>query len=69
MQMLEGQLQQTRAFAAGAEFSLADVVLGLSCVRWKASPMERPLLPAVEAYMDRLRQRPGFLRHGDNGMP
>lgn len=69
MQMLEGQLEKTGAYAAGASFTLADVVLGLSVNRWWMTPMERPALPAVRAYFERLSERPAFLRHGRNGTP
>lgn len=69
MQMLEAQLQATGAYAAGGEFTLADVVLGLSVNRWFMTPCEKPELPAVQAYYDRLAQRPGFRAHGRNGTP
>ena len=69
MQLFEDQLVRTQAYAAGARFTLADSVLGLSAHRWSSAPMARPELPAVRAYLSRLRQHPGFLLHGDNGMP
>jgi len=69
MGLLDEQLQRTGAFAAGPQFSLADVVLGLSTHRWMATAMEHPDLPAVQAYYERLSQRPGFLAHGRNGIP
>ena len=69
MQMLEGQLQTTRAYVTGATFTLADIVLGLATNRWFMTPMQRPDLPAVAAYYERLSQRPGFLAHGRNGTP
>ncbi len=69
MQMLDHQLDSTGAYAAGTDFTLADVVLGLAAVRWLMTPMQRPALPAVEAWLARLRQRPGFVLHGDNGTP
>ena len=69
MQILDRQLDMTGAYAAGATFTLADVVLGLSTNRWVMTPMERPTLPAVEAWFARLQKRPGFRLHGDNGMP
>jgi glutathione S-transferase len=69
MQMLETHLAKTGAFAVGTTFTLADVVLGLSANRWFMTPMERPYLPAVQAYFERLSQRPGFLLHGRNGTP
>jgi glutathione S-transferase len=31
--------------------------------------MERPDYPAVDEYFQRLAQRPGFMKHGCNGLP
>jgi glutathione S-transferase len=56
-------------FAAGRAFTLADIVLGLATHRWFMTPMQRPALPAVEAYYERLTERPGFQQHGRNGVP
>jgi glutathione S-transferase len=69
MQLLDRQLSATGAFVTGDHFTLADVVLGLSTVRWTMTPMPRPSLPAIEAYLKRLSQRPGFLAHARNGLP
>jgi len=69
MALLDAQLAKTGAFAAGAQFTLADVVLGLSAQRWLMAPMARPELPAVGAYLRRLNGRSGFQLHGANGMP
>lgn len=69
MQILDGQLQRTGAYVAGEAFTLADVVIGLSVQRWFMTPIERPVLPAVEAYFERLSAREGFRLHGRNGMP
>jgi len=69
MGMFDEQLRRTGAFAAGATFTLADIVLGLSVHRWFMTPMERPELPAVAAYYELLSQRPAFLQHGRNGTP
>jgi glutathione S-transferase len=69
MAMLDDQLARTGAFVAGSTFTLADVVLGLSTNRWYMTPIERPDLPAVAAYFERLSQRPGYLLHGRNGAP
>lgn len=69
MRLLDDQLTRTGAYVAGAVFSLADIVLGLSVYRWRMTPMERPELPAVAAYLRRLEERPGFRRHGANGGP
>jgi glutathione S-transferase len=67
MGIIEGQLAKTGAFAAGADFSLADVVLGLSLNRWLMTPIERPDYPALQAYAGLLRQRPGCREFGMNG--
>jgi glutathione S-transferase len=69
MRMLDEQLERTGAYATGSTFTLADVVLGLSTNRWLMTPMERPHLAAVQAYFERLSQRPGFLLYGRNGTP
>jgi glutathione S-transferase len=69
MATLDAQLARTGAFAAGTAFTLADVVLGLSTHRWFMTPIARPTLPAVEAYYERLTERPGFRLHGRNGTP
>ena len=69
MQILEVQLRHAGAFVAGARFTLADIVIGLSTHRWRAAPIERPDLPAVEAYYQRLLARPGFITHGRDAGP
>jgi len=69
MQILDAQLARTGAHVAGEAFTVADVVIGLSVQRWLHTPMAHPALPAVLAYRERLRARPAFLRHGDNGLP
>ncbi|MDR7269574.1 glutathione S-transferase [Pelomonas saccharophila] len=69
MGMLEAQLARTGAHVCGDDFTLADIVLGLSTQRWKNAPIERVELPAVQAWMQRLGSRPGFAEFVDNGMP
>ena len=69
MAILEQRLQETGAFVAGADFTLADVVLGLSVHRWAAAPLAHADLPAVRAYYERLSLRPGFMAHGRNQYP
>jgi glutathione S-transferase len=68
MSILEDQLSATGAFV-GSTFTLADIVIGLSTHRWFMTPMERPSLPAVVAYYERLSERSAFLKHGRNGLP
>lgn len=69
MGILDGQLGKTGAFAAGSQFTLADIVLGLSANRWQMTPMARPDFPALDAYLARLMERPGFREYGRNGIP
>jgi glutathione S-transferase len=69
MAILDGQLARTGAYVAGAQFTLADVVIGLSVNRWLLSPIARPPLAAVAAYYERLQRRPGCIAHGANGRP
>jgi glutathione S-transferase len=69
MTLLDEQLQRTGAYATGATFTLADIVLGLATHRWFSTPMQRPALSAVQRYYDRLAERPAFLKHGRNGIP
>ena len=69
MALLDAQLAKTGAHVCGADFTLADVVLGLSAQRWQNAPIERMALPAVQAWMQRLSMRPGFAKFVDNGMP
>ena len=69
MAILDAQLARSGAFVTGASFTLADIVLGLSTHRWFASPIDRPSLPAVLAYYERLTERPGFRLHGRNEFP
>jgi glutathione S-transferase len=68
MGILAGQLGKTRAYAAGADFSLADIVLGLSVNRWLMTPIDRPAYPAIVAYAERLLQRPGCVEFCMNGV-
>jgi len=69
MGILDDQLEKTGAHAAGDDFSLADIVLGLSANRWLMTPMARPDYPAVRAWMARLRERPGCAAFCANGIP
>jgi glutathione S-transferase len=68
MAMLDAQLAGTGAYVTGDDFTLADVVLGLSAQRWKNAPITRIDLPAVSAWLQRLSERPGFAEYVGNGM-
>jgi glutathione S-transferase len=46
-----------RAFLCGDAPTLADVCIGVNAYRWFELPIERPDLPALRAWYDRLAQR------------
>ncbi|WP_419246687.1 glutathione S-transferase family protein [Serratia sp. NFX21] len=69
MGLLEHHLSRAGPYAVGEVFTLADIVLGLSLNRWLMTPFSRPDYPALHHYLQRLKQRPGFLLHGANGLP
>lgn len=61
-QMVENQLVQG-AFIAGGNLSLGDIPLGVWAYRWFNLPIERPKLSRVEAWYQRLRERPPYQQH------
>lgn len=69
MAILDRQLASAGGYAAGAQFTLADIPLGLSVNRWYQTPLEHPELAHVRAYYDRLNERPGYQAFGRNGTP
>jgi glutathione S-transferase len=54
---------KSQPYLAGAELSLAEIVLGTQIYRWFAFPIERPPLDNLRAWYDRLHARPGFKAH------
>ncbi|WP_164280594.1 glutathione S-transferase family protein [Stenotrophomonas indicatrix] len=68
MRVLDTQLAASNAYVTGTAFSLADIVLGLSTQRWRSTPGNKPTLTHVDAWFERLRPRPGFAEHVDNGV-
>lgn len=69
MQLLDAQLERSGGHVAGEAFTLADIVIGLATHRWYGTPIERPALPAVEAYYARLMTRPAFPAHARPDVP
>ena len=57
-----------RPYLAGNHLSLAEIVLGTLIYRWFAFPIERPELPNLKAWYDRMHQRPGFKKHIETGI-
>lgn len=61
-------LEQTLArqpYVAGREFTMGDIPIGCEVQRYMRVPIERPPFPAVQAWFERLRQRPAFVKHVD----
>lgn len=58
----EAQLNQ-HAYLAGNELTLADIQFGHLLFRYFDIELARTPFPAVEAYYQRLQQRPAFVEH------
>lgn len=53
-----------RMYVAGA-FSMGDLPIGCEMQRWMRLPMERPRLPNLDAWFERLCARPAFKKNVD----
>ncbi|HUL82913.1 MAG TPA: glutathione S-transferase family protein [Gammaproteobacteria bacterium] len=61
--ILDGHLAK-HEFVAGPRFTMGDIPVGATAHRWLALPgVERPALPALEAWHARLGERLGFRSH------
>jgi len=54
-----------RAYVAGDAFTMGDIPIGAEVQRWLRVPIERPRMPNVEAWFERLRARAPFSKHVD----
>lgn len=54
---------EKRAFIAGEHLTLADIQLGHILYRYYDIDIERPRLPALATYYDRLKLQPAYLEH------
>jgi glutathione S-transferase len=61
-QMVENQLLQG-PFVAGDQLSLGDIPVGVWAYRWFNLPIERPKLPNLENWYERLKQREPYHVH------
>ncbi|MFC0046856.1 glutathione S-transferase family protein [Rheinheimera tilapiae] len=69
LQILDAELAKTGAYICGNDFTLADIVLGLSLNRWLQTPLsDRLELPHLAAYQQRLAQRPAAQQFCFNGV-
>jgi len=59
MQVLEKSLAG-KTYVTGAAFTMGDIPVGCELQRFMRVPIERPRLPNVEAWFERLCERPAF---------
>ena len=60
--LLDGQLAR-RAYLAGDRFTMADIPAGTTLYRYFGLDLERPRIPHVEAWYQRLTARPAYREH------
>jgi len=61
MQPVEAILA-AQPYLAGETFTMGDIPVGIVTYRWFILNIERPPMPATEAWYERLRARPAFIR-------
>ncbi|MEQ1650023.1 MAG: glutathione S-transferase family protein [Hyphomicrobiaceae bacterium] len=69
MSRLNSHLSSHGPYMMGNDFTIADIPVGLIVNRWSSIDFDKPSLPAVAAYYNRLATRPAFKTHGRNGTP
>lgn len=62
LKILDGHLAG-RPYVAGAAFTMGDIATGVQLYRYFTLDIERPKLPNLEAWYERLKQRPAFCEH------
>lgn len=68
--LLQAHLAANGPYVTGADFTVADIPVGLVVNRWfMIENLRRPDTPAVAAYYKLLGERPAYRRHGRNGLP
>jgi glutathione S-transferase len=59
LEILEAHLA-THDYLAGSAFTMGDIAMGCGVWRWLSLPIERPNLPNVQRWFDRLALRPPY---------
>ena len=62
LRVLEAQLENY-SYVAGDEITMADISIGPAIYRYFVLDIERPDLPMIAAWYERLKQRPAFQQH------
>jgi glutathione S-transferase len=52
-----------RSYVAGDQLTMGDIPVGAACYRYYQLAIERPKLPAIEAWYGRLQEREPYRRH------
>lgn len=52
-----------RPFLSGSQFGMGDIPLGCFMYGWYEMPIERPALPNLDAWYQRLATRPAYRKH------
>jgi len=60
--LIEAELAK-HAYIAGPSFTLADIPWGVHAHRWFNMTFDRPSLPHLQAWYDRLCERPAYRQH------
>lgn len=69
MRVLDERLSANGPYVTGKAFTVGDIPVGLVVHRWYAIDFKKPDFKALQAYYDRLAERPAYKAHGRNGMP
>lgn len=59
LEILEAHLA-AHDYVAGSAFTMGDIAMGCGVWRWLSLPIERPALPNVQRWFDRLALRPPY---------
>lgn len=63
-EIVEHGLEHQRTdYLGGGHFTIGDIPVGIQARRWFGFPIERPNLPRLKAWYDRIAARPGFIQH------
>lgn len=69
MKLLDAHLASSGPYVMGDSFTIADIPIALVVNRWFSVDFDKPALPAITTYYDRLSERPAYAMHGRNGTP
>lgn len=61
-EIADAHLAKNRYFG-GNEFTMGDIPMGVAAFRWFNMPIDRPSLRNLEAWYERIVQRPAFKEH------